>query len=164
MTEKKKNDTTGPGQAKRGPKSKKTPERIEKLLELTAKGKTDVEIAEIIGVTEATIRNWKKMDFELLMAVRELKQEVDEVVESSLLKRALGYEVYEEKLNKDGDLRELRKHIPADTQAIKFWLMNRQRDKWAEKVNHELEGKDGAPITLIVEDYRKKDEDGKKDS
>ncbi|EFB1429709.1 terminase, partial [Escherichia coli] len=40
------------------------------------------------------------------------------------------------------------KYYPPDTTAAIFWLKNRQKDKWRDKVDHELTGKDGGAIQI----------------
>lgn len=40
--------------------------------------------------------------------------------------------------------------VPPDTTACIFWLKNRQSKDWRDKQEHELSGKDGAPITPII--------------
>jgi hypothetical protein len=42
----------------------------------------------------------------------------------------------------------LEKYYPPDTTAAIFWLKNRQKDKWRDKVDHELTGKDGGAIQI----------------
>ena len=65
------------------------------------------------------------------------KEVVDTEVENSLLKRALGYtaeDVTEELI--DGRLvitKRVKKHIPADTTAMIFWLKNRMPGIWRNK-------------------------------
>lgn len=47
------------------------------------------------------------------------------------------------------ELSKLRlKYYPPDTTAAIFWLKNRQKDKWRDKVDHELTGKDGGAIQI----------------
>nr|WP_274537699.1 DUF2824 family protein [Escherichia coli] len=47
----------------------------------------------------------------------------------------------------------LEKYYPPDTTAAIFWLKNRQKDKWRDKVDHELTGKDGGAIGLAFWRY-----------
>lgn len=142
--------------AGRPPKKNQT--IIAKILELTAKGKTNQQMADIVGVAESTIRHWMSMDFEFSAAVKELKQDADELVEASLLKRSIGYDVIdtEDIKNEDDQIITLEKkrHIPADPTSIKFWLTNRQREKYTDKVDHSLSDPSGQPLTLVVKDYR----------
>lgn len=62
---------------------------------------------------------------------------MDIQVENALLKRALGYDFQEakiEKSDKDGvKIIQTLKHIPPDVGAAAFWLKNRRPDKWRDK-------------------------------
>lgn len=106
---------------KRGRKTKKTPERTAKALELAEQGMTEPEIAEIIGVSPSSITYWKKTDIQFAMALKEHKKIADNLVEASLFKRAMGYKL------EDG------KELPPDTTAMIFWLKNRQPEQWRER-------------------------------
>lgn len=58
-------------------------------------------------------------------------------VENALLKRALGYEYQEERIEvseKDGKrIIQTIKHVVPDTTAQIYWLKNRRPDKWRDK-------------------------------
>lgn len=113
----------------------------QKMLELYQKGKTERQVAEIIGVSEQTVRNWKMNFPEFLWASREAKQLADELVEASLYSRAVGYSHEEEKVFQfEGDIitHETIKHYPPDTGAAKFWLMNRKPKEWRDKQEQEI--------------------------
>ena len=62
---------------------------------------------------------------------------VDIQVENALLKRALGYEYMEERVEiseKDGrKVIQMTKTVPPDTTAQIFWLKNRRPDQWRDK-------------------------------
>ena len=108
----------------------------EKMLDLYKKGKTDAQVAEIIGVTDRTINNWKVSKPQFLQALRESKGIADDLVVASLFSRAVGYSHMEEKVfcNQQGDVTRVlvKKHYPPDTTAMIFWLKNRQPDLWRE--------------------------------
>lgn len=114
-------------------------------------GRTDKQIAEELGIARCTLSLWKKEHKEFAAALRESGNFIDSLVEDSLLKRALGYEVIEEEFERLPGLRQVRvkkkrKHIPPDVTAQIFWLKNRQLARWRDKQEHELTGKDGGPI------------------
>lgn len=100
---------------------------------------TDVEIAELFGVNECTIHEWKKTHQEFSQALEEGKRIFDngEVV-NALLKRALGFKRVVERLH-EGETVECKEEVPPETSAIKFWLMNRESKLWKERqeVKHE---------------------------
>ena len=62
---------------------------------------------------------------------------MDIQVENVLLKRALGYDFQEERIersDKDGvKVVQTLKHVPGDTTAQIFWLKNRRPDKYRDK-------------------------------
>ena len=100
-------------------------------------GLTDEQIAGNIGINTSTLYDWKNKFPKISEALKSGKEVVDIQVENALLKRALGYEFQEtrvEKSDKDGTkIIQILKHIPADTTAQIFWLKNRRPDKWRDK-------------------------------
>ena len=100
-------------------------------------GLTDEQIAGNIGINTSTLYDWKNKFPKISEALKKGKEIVDIQVENALLKRALGYEFQEtrvEKSDKDGTkIIQTLKHIPADTTAQIFWLKNRRPDKWRDK-------------------------------
>ena len=119
-------------------------------------GLTDEQIANNIGISRSTLFEWRKNNQDISNALKKGKEVVDIEVENALLKRALGYTVTlkEQKVDKDGCVHDLVKdvHIPADTTAQIFWLKNRKKKEWRDKVEYEStnENKDGI-ITELVE-------------
>lgn len=100
-------------------------------------GLTDEQLAEKIGINPCTLYDWKKRFPEISNALKKGKEIVDIQVENALLKRALGYDFQEERVersDKDGvKVIQTIKHIPPDTTAQIFWLKNRRPDKWRDK-------------------------------
>lgn len=101
-------------------------------------GLTDEQIAKNIGINRTTLYDWKKKEVNIADALKKGKEVIDFEVENALLKRALGYTITieEEKLDKYGDVHTLKKgvHVPGDTTAMIFWLKNRKKAQWREKV------------------------------
>ncbi len=100
-------------------------------------GLTDEQISGNIGINTSTLYDWKNKFPKISEALKKGKEVVDYQVENALLKRALGYDYQEtrvEKSDKDGTkIIQTLKHIPADTTAQIFWLKNRRPDKWRDK-------------------------------
>lgn len=122
--------------------------QAEKLCRL---GATDAEIAEFFEVDVRTIYRWKAEDESFCHALKSGKDMADERVERSLYARALGYQ------HEDVDIRVIEgevvqtpivKHYPPDTTAGIFWLKNRRSGEWRDKVQNELTGANGGPITM----------------
>jgi transposase-like protein len=74
-------------------------------------GLTVEQIAQRIGVNQATLYDWCKVHPELNEALKTTREEADSKVVQSLYKKALA----------------------GDTTAMIFWLKNRQPAKWREK-------------------------------
>lgn len=104
-------------------------------------GLTEEQIAKNMGISVKTLYNWKTDNLPILQALKKGKEVVDIEVENALLKRALGYTVTlkEQKVDKDGCVHDLVKdvHVPGDTTAQIFWLKNRRKQQWRDKVEYE---------------------------
>lgn len=100
-------------------------------------GLTDEQIASSMGINVATLYRWKKKECKICEALKKGKEVVDIQVENALLKRALGYDYQEQKVEvseKDGrKVIQTMKHVPPDTTAQIFWLKNRRPEKWRDK-------------------------------
>ena len=117
--------------------------------ELYSKGKVDRDVAEAVGCSLKTVRNWRKQFPSFLQAFKEGKAEADKKVERALFERAVGYSHADEKIFcQDGRIHRAPtvKHYPPCMNAIQFWLTNRQPDVWKHRQHQEITGKDGGPI------------------
>ena len=112
------------------------PEGLLKIEGWARDGLTDEQIANNMGISVATLYNWKNNYLEILEALKRGKEVIDRQVENALLKRALGYE-YEEVSEKfeSGILTErkiAKKQVVPDTTAQIFWLKNRKPKDWRD--------------------------------
>lgn len=127
---------------KRGrPTKKNLPGMSAKIMDLAKEGKTNGQIAEIVGISERTLDYWKSMDWEFAALLKQNKAIADELVEASLFKRATGYtHTYEtEKPTKDGPVTVMETmHCPPDPTSMIFWLKNRRPEDWREKQESEF--------------------------
>ena len=104
-----------------------------------ALGATDENIADVFGVTERTINNWKRKHPEFFQSLKEAKNKYDAKIEDALAARALGgYETTETRTttNSDDGLISkvtVTKTLAPDTTAAIFWLKNRQSERWRDK-------------------------------
>ena len=122
----------------------------EKLTLITGwarKGLIEEQISKNMGIAYSTLREWKKKFPALEAALKKGKEVVDYEVESALYKRAIGYEVEEEKTyiqeieGRTTERKEIiKKHIPGDTTAQIFWLKNRKPTDWRDKRETQLSG------------------------
>lgn len=122
-------------------------------------GLTDEQIAKNIGISRASLYEWKKKEVDISDALKKGKEIVDFEVENALLKKALGYTITikEEKLDKDGCIHTLEKdvHIPPDTTAQIFWLKNRKSNNWKDKVETDEDKEAVANASQVIAKIRK---------
>lgn len=124
--------------------------QAEKLCKL---GATDEELADFFEVALSTLNKWKLDHPGFSESLKKGKTLADAEVAHKLFHRATGYD------HPDVDIRvvdnqivqtPLIKHYPPDTTAAIFWLKNRQKDKWRDKVDHGLEGPNGESLAPPV--------------
>ena len=142
---------TGKKAPSRGRPTSYKPEYATQALKLCRLGATDKELADFFGVSEQTINAWKDSAPEFLESLKEGKTLADAEVADKLFKRATGYSHQAVKIVANANTGQehivpYTEHYPPDTTAAIFWLKNRQRDKWRDKVDTEITGKDGGPI------------------
>lgn len=139
-----------------GPKPKYhywlTDEGLDKIKDWAIEGKTNQEIAGKMGIAVSTLYEWLNKHTELTEALKVSKEVVDDQVEDTLLKRALGYYSTETRTEtyKDGSIKVITttKEILPDVTAQIFWLKNRRRDQWRDRQDLEHTGKDGGGIKI----------------
>jgi transcriptional regulator with XRE-family HTH domain len=157
-------------------------EFIEQAGELCRKkGYTDEGLAAHFNVSETTINNWKRGYLEFFESLKKGKDEFDaQVVEQSLLKRALGYRYTETTREPaivsrrgviDGEgigegesveeaverslviIKQVTKEVAPDVTAQIFWLKNRQPERWRDRKDIAM----GGMVKLILEDEQPED-------
>ena len=131
-------------------------------------GATDKEMADLFGVTERTLNQWKKDYPEFLQSLKKGKSIADANVASRLYNRAIGYSCKATKFaTSEGritDSKEYTEHYPPDTTAAIFWLKNRQPEKWRDKkevdanvnLGDELEGLSDEQLQAIIDGKEEK--------
>ena len=124
--------------------------QAEKLCKL---GATDAELADFFNIAESTLNNWKIEHPKFLESINKGKVQADAEVAEKLFKRATGYS------HKDVDIKmyegeiiatPLVKHYPPDTAAAIFWLKNRQKKKWRDKIETGFTDEDGNDINPVA--------------
>jgi uncharacterized HAD superfamily protein len=146
--------------AKEGRPTKYKAEYAEQVYRLCLLGATDADIADFFGVKESTVNNWKKAHKEFLESIKRGKILADAEVAGSLFKRAKGY-AYEETtfekicidvdgVEEEDDIKTeaykkkvVTKEVAADPTSMIFWLKNRQRKAWRDKVETGITDNDG---------------------
>jgi hypothetical protein len=123
------------------------PEYIEQARKLYRKGWTDREVADFFEVSRQTVQNWLAACPEFARIRKDAKAAADELVKDSLYERARGYEIPVEKIFcKDGAVTRVvtKEHIPASVSAAKYWLGNRDPNRWKDR--QEVTGANGEPL------------------
>ena len=115
-------------------------------------GLSDEQIAANMGITDSTFYEWKKKYPEISEALKEGKDAVDRQVENALLKSALGYK-YDEVTRelRDDELvvtKVVHKEVQPNTTAQIFWLKNRKRAEWRDRVENAITGADGGAVKV----------------
>lgn len=138
-----------------------TEEGLLKLEGWARDGLTDEQIAHNIGVARTTLYDWKNKYSDISDALKKGKEVVDREVENALLKRALGYEYEETKVEDDGYEKKITKTIKEvvpDVTAQIFWLKNRKPTVWRDKQDIEHSGTiDLSDKSKLIEEYLKDD-------
>lgn len=88
-------------------------------------GLTDEQIAHNMGIGKTTFYDWKQKSPNFANALKKTKEVVDFEVENALYKNA----------------------INGNVTAQIFWLKNRKKKEWREKVEYEV--KEGSKITIV---------------
>ncbi|WP_420154868.1 terminase [Siphonobacter sp.] len=116
------------------------PDYDDQAYRLCLLGFTDEQLASYFEVTGRTINNWKAEHPSFFQSLKRGKLIADARVAESLFERAIGYS------HPDLDIKvidgrivktEITKHYPPDTTAAIFWLKNRQKALWRDKVDVE---------------------------
>lgn len=104
-------------------------------------GDTEVQIADYLQVSVASLYNFRRLHPSFLAAVKLGKEIYDSQVEQMLGQRACGFVTYEDVISKDETVVRLEKKMPPDTAAAIFWLKNRRPREWKDQpieVNHNV--------------------------
>lgn len=126
-------------------------------------GLSDEQIATNMGITDSTFYEWKKKYSEISEVLKEGKDVVDRQVENALLKSALGYKYDEVTEERRDDMlvvtKVVHKEVQPNTTAQIFWLKNRKRAEWRDRVENAITGADGGAVkveTLTESDVDKR--------
>lgn len=134
---------------------------------LAMKHLSELKISKIIGITENTFTKWKRTYKEFNEAFSEGKKETIKEVESALFNKCVGFKqkvtrpIVVSDGYKEGSHIEMvtyeEKHAP-DTTAIKYYLGNRDRERWRDHQDLSLDnGDEGKPFILEIIDKKEKE-------
>ncbi|MDB5709005.1 MAG: transposase [Sphingomonas bacterium] len=101
---------------------------------LCRRGATDIEVADILGISVRTFYRWCLLHEEFTAAVGVGKDAADDRVERALYQRAVGYDYAAEKIVTPRGGAPIAVpymiHIPADVRAAMHWLAIRRPQRW----------------------------------
>jgi hypothetical protein len=121
---------------------------------LCRNGATDIEVADILGISVRTFYRWCLLHDEFTAAVRVGKDAADDRVERALYQRAVGYDYTAEKIvtPKGGGPVAVpyTMHVPADVRAALHWLAIRRPKPWARAPEPDTD------IAAIIAERRKR--------
>lgn len=116
------------------------PEKLVLIEGWARDGLNNEQIAHNMGISEATLYNYKNSQIEILEALKRGKEVIDRFVENALLKRAMGYN-YTEITKENGKIiKEVIKEVVPDVTAQIIWLKNRKPAQWRDKQEIEHSG------------------------
>lgn len=99
-------------------------------------GLTDEQIAEALGISKATLNNYKKKYPLFLDSLKKGKEVADKNVIESLYRRATGYshpDVHISNYQGKVTITQIIKHYPPDPFSIVYWLNNRIPEQWKNR-------------------------------
>ena len=126
-------------------------DRLSTIKAWKAKGLTDKEIAENLGVGESTFRDYKSKKPALKAALKTGKSDAIAQVENALHKRDVESEVVTIKDPEKGittRTKRIIKHVPPDVAAMIFYLKNRFSEDWQDRRQVGLGTPDGKPLEV----------------
>lgn len=138
-----------------------SPEGLDELRAMA--GGTLKQIASAMGISRPTLDRWCERS-DAIRAVlydREQCAKVEKEVYASCFDRTRTVKLEEQVLDKNGEIKTLIKEkvvvIPADFRAQKYWLNNRNPDRWKDKVEVAVDTSSGGMLTLPVAELVDKD-------
>lgn len=142
--------------------SKYKPEYDGQAYRLCLLGHTDKDLAKSFEVEEQTINNWKKDHPSFFESILNGREKADGEVVQSLYHRAMGYSAKATKFatheGKITDAVEYMEHYPPDTNALRYWLGNRNPKRWRDKQEIEHTGGNITIVANVPRPSDKKDE------
>lgn len=128
--------------------------RLEEVGAWAKEGWTEKDIADELKISYSGFRNYKKQHLELAGVLTENKKIADAAAKGALFQKVIGQSYIKEikERGEDGKLVTVRKEtvvIPPDTQAAKFWLINRDPDNWKNRETKDI----SAHVDANIEDF-----------
>lgn len=139
--------------AKVGRPTKYNPSYCKIAKKMTELGAIDTEIAEALDVDVATFYRWRNQHPEFCESLKIGKEHIDDRVEATLLRRAVGYTQEQVKIFQYQGAELVVPYteiVQPDTTAMIFWLKNRRPDKWRQAPEPD-ESSEPPPLNITFE-------------
>lgn len=108
-------------------------------------GASDQEISEAFGFSISTLKAWCDTHLEFSNALHAAKEEINQAVESALVRRAIGYSYSSERVfcRRDGTITKSQtiEHVAPDVNAANTWLRARRPDLYRNRTTDPTEQK-----------------------
>ena len=133
-----------------------TPEGLELLSKWATLSMT--EIAKRMGISRATLTRWceKSKPIRDVLYDKEMCEAVEEQVYACCFDRVKTVTTKKQVLDKMGVVHTLTETkevaLPADGRAQRYWLNNRNPNRWRDKVEVAVEASEGGTLALPVVD------------
>lgn len=115
---------------------------------IAMQGYTDDELAMMFGLDPRVVNGWRKMYPSFDKAIEEGRSLADLQVIEALHKKAVGYSYKDEvviRARGKSTIAKVKRRVEPETNAIKFWLSNRDPERWSDRTHHQVTGKKGEP-------------------
>jgi hypothetical protein len=137
-----------------GRPTKYKPEYAEEARTMCERGATNADLAIHFGVALSTIWVWQTTNKDFFESCKLGKDVANERVKQSFFMRATGYDYHAEKImSYEGQVIRAgyMEHVPPDTAAARFWLVNRCPDEFREKQLLEHDVPPDSPIRMLAQ-------------
>lgn len=142
--------------------------RIALLSLWKSNGRTNAQIAKLMGITYTTLKVWMKESEPIKEALETGKRELSDKIAGAMVRRAFGYDYDEVKTTIIGDVRKgskvvenqqtvrinkTTKHQPPDVGAQIFMLTNLRPEEWKNRQRMDTKvNVEGTSKVVIVDD------------
>ena len=133
------------------------PEFPDVVRAIAMQGVTDDELAFIFGLNPKIVKAWRKIYPDFDKAIEEGRTLADLQVIEALHKKAIGHSYDTDvviKHGKDYSIETLTKTDPPETNAIRYWLSNRDPKRWSDRRHVQVTGKSGEPALGVKQESK----------
>lgn len=133
------------------------PEFPDVVRAIAMQGVTDDELAFSFGLNPKIIRAWRKIYPDFEKAIEEGRTIADLQVVEALHKKAIGHSYDTDiviKTKHGYEIETITKTDPPETNAIRYWLSNRDPKRWSDRRHLQVTGKGGEPALGVKQESK----------